>query len=90
MPHRPTRRGAPLPAIICAAWLAGCGEAPRPVVAPPPAVPADLLAPVAVTCPPVATEADVATCLIRLDAGLDRANAQLAAVAQILQLEPIR
>lgn len=51
-----------------------------------PAVPADLLAPVAVRCPEFRTEGDVAVCLTRQRAGLDRANAQLAAIAGILAL----
>jgi hypothetical protein len=62
--------------------LAGCGEPRRVVVAPP--VPPELLQPVAISCPPVVTEGDVARCLVRQAAGLRQANGQISAIAEIV------
>lgn len=78
-----------LPAIFCAALsmlLAGCGDPRRVVVAP--TVPADLLQPVAVSCPAVVTEGDVARCLVRQAAGLRQANGQITAIAEIVASDP--
>lgn len=72
-------------ATFCAALsmlLAGCGEPRRVVVAPP--VPPELLQPVAISCPPVVTEGDVARCLVRQAAGLRQANGQISAIAEIV------
>lgn len=71
--------------IFCAALLmplGACGEPRRVVVAPP--VPPELLQPVAAACPPVATEGDVARCLIRQAAAIRQANGQISAIAEIV------
>lgn len=70
-------------AIFCAVLLTACGD-PSARLVPAPPVPADLLAEVRVICPPVMSEADVAACLIRQRAGLDRANGQITALREIL------
>lgn len=75
-----------VPAIICAAFIAGCGEAPRPVVVAPP-IPPDLLQPVEAPCPPFVTEGDVARCLIRKHEGLRRANGQIEAIRAVVGVQ---
>ncbi|HMO07710.1 MAG TPA: hypothetical protein PKD10_08685 [Paracoccaceae bacterium] len=46
-------------------------------------VPPALVQPVAASCPPFRVEGDVARCLIRQRAAIDRANAQLAEIGRI-------
>lgn len=69
--------------IICAMLLTGCAEKTRTVYAAP-YVPADLLQPERVTCPPGYTAEALAICLFRQAAGLGRANEKLAAIDEIL------
>jgi hypothetical protein len=63
--------------------LTACGE-PRVELAAP-YVPADLLRPVLVRCADGDTAAALGRCAIALRAGLNEANAQIAAVGTILQ-----
>ena len=60
--------------------LSACGD---PAPPPPPVVPPALVQPVAASCPPFRVEGDVARCLIRQRAAIDRANAQLAEIGRI-------
>lgn len=69
--------------IICAAFLTGC-DRPERLIYTVPHVPADLRQPARVACLPGITEGALALCLLRKSAGLSRANAQLAAIDEIL------
>lgn len=75
--------------IFCALLLSGCFGSDRPqVVAPPPVVPADLLRPAPGWAGPVpATEGQLSDALIAEARGRRRANAQIAAIAEILKPE---
>lgn len=68
---------------FCAMLLTGCDERIVTVYAVP-SVPADLRRVEVISCPRGNTAKDFATCLFRLDAGLDRANSKIEAIDDIL------
>ncbi|MBV7408213.1 hypothetical protein [Maritimibacter sp. DP1N21-5] len=66
---------------MAALFLTACGEQ-IPVAQP---IPAELLRPEIVTCPPGDTVRALGTCAIALRRGLDTANDKLTSIAEILK-----
>ena len=73
--------------LMSALCLTACA-APEPIIRTEivsPVVPAALLRPVAVTCDEGATSRALGECALALKAGLNRANGQITAIAEVLK-----